>query len=193
MKNTNPFTAIAFVALLLAGNILFSGQLMALETQRKTLHDFVVYDIFGDKFDLSNLKGKKVMVVNTASRCGLTRQFQELEELYRTYQDRGFVVIGFPANNFMNQEPGTNEEILEFCQQNFGVTFPMMSKISVRGDDMAPVYQWLTQKSLNGVMDAPVAWNFQKFLIDEEGLLVEMIPPREKPDSERVIRWIENK
>ncbi|HSV76225.1 MAG TPA: glutathione peroxidase [Bacteroidales bacterium] len=192
MKNTNPFTAIAFVALLLAGNILFSGQLMALETQRKTLHDFVVYDIFGDKFDLSTLKGKKVMVVNTASRCGLTRQFQELEELYRTYQDRGFVVIGFPANNFMNQEPGTNEEILEFCQQNFGVTFPMMSKISVRGDDMAPVYQWLTQKSLNGVMDAPVAWNFQKFLIDEEGRLVEMIPPREKPDSERVIRWIEN-
>lgn len=192
MKNTNPFTAIAFVALLLAGNILFSGQVMALETQRKTLHDFVVYDIFGDKFDLSTLKGKKVMVVNTASRCGLTRQFQELEELYRTYQDRGFVVIGFPANNFMNQEPGTNEEILEFCQQNFGVTFPMMSKISVRGDDMAPVYQWLTQKSLNGVMDAPVAWNFQKFLIDEEGRLVEMIPPREKPDSERVIRWIEN-
>jgi len=193
MKNLNLLAAIACVSVLLAGNILFPGQLMARENQRKTLHDFVVADIFGDKFDLSALKGKKVMVVNTASRCGLTPQFQELEELYRTYQDRGFVVIGFPANNFMNQEPGTNEEILAFCQQNFGVTFPMMSKISVRGDDMAPVYQWLTQKSLNGVMDAPVAWNFQKFLIDEEGQLVKMIPPREKPDSERVIRWIENR
>jgi glutathione peroxidase len=193
MKNLNLITVIICATVLMAGNILFPLQLLAQENQSKTLHDFVVSDIYGDKFDLSTLEGKKVMVVNTASRCGLTPQYQELEELYRAYQDRGFVVIGFPANNFMSQEPGTNEEILAFCQQNFGVTFPMMSKISVRGDDMAPVYQWLTQKSHNGVMDAQVAWNFQKFLIDEAGRLVDMIPPREKPDSERVIRWIENR
>jgi len=157
----------------------------------RPLHDFVVQDIFGDEFDLGSLSGKKVMIVNTASRCGLTPQFEQLEALYRTYADRGFVVIGFPANNFMNQEPGTNEEILEFCQANFGVTFPMMSRISVRGDDIAPVFQWLTQKSQNGVMDAEVRWNFQKFLIDGDGKLVDVLMPRERADSERVIRWLE--
>lgn len=164
---------------------------IASNPQQKTLHDFVVQDIFGDEFDLGSLSGKKVMIVNTASRCGLTPQFEQLEALYRTYADRGFVVIGFPANNFMNQEPGTNEEILEFCQANFGVTFPMMSRISVRGDDIAPVFQWLTQKSQNGVMDAEVRWNFQKFLIDGDGKLVDVLMPRERADSERVIRWLE--
>ena len=163
----------------------------ASDPQQKTLHDFVVQDIFGDTFDLGSLSGKKVMIVNTASRCGLTPQFEQLEALYRAYLDRDFVVIGFPANNFMNQEPGSNEEILEFCQANFGVSFPMMSKISVRGDDIAPVFEWLTQKSLNGVMDAEVRWNFQKFLIDRDGKLVGVLMPRERADSERVIRWLE--
>lgn len=154
------------------------------------LHDFAVEDIYGDPFDLSSLKGQKVMVVNTASKCGLTPQYEALEQLYQEYAAYGFVVIGFPANNFMNQEPGTNEEIITFCEENFGVSFPMMSKISVRGDDMAPLYEWLTKKENNGMMDAQVSWNFQKFLIDEEGRLVDMIPPREDPLSERVTNWI---
>lgn len=156
----------------------------------KTLHDFKVQDIYGDEFDLSHLKGKKVMVVNTASKCGLTPQFESLEKLYRTYSSENFVIIGFPANNFMNQEPGTNEDIIAFCEENYGVTFPMMSKISVKGDDIHPLYQWLTQKEKNGVSDSEVAWNFQKYLIDEEGNLVKYFSPRHDPLSEEIVSWI---
>ncbi len=155
-----------------------------------TLHDFVVEDIYGDKFDLAQLEGSKVMVVNTASECGLTPQYEKLEALYSDYRDQGFVVIGFPANNFMNQEPGTTEEIAAFCQENYGVSFPMMSKISVKGSDMAPVYEWLTQKDLNGVKDSEIQWNFQKFLIDEKGQLVDVLSPRESPLSDEVVTWI---
>lgn len=155
-----------------------------------SFHDFVVQDIYGDDFHLADFKGSKVMVANTASRCGLTPQYEELEQLYREYSGYGFVVIGFPANNFMNQEPGTNEEIITFCQENYGVSFPMMSKISVKGNDIAPLYAWLTQKELNGKMDSRVSWNFQKYLIDETGQLVDMLSPRESPLSEKVIDWI---
>ncbi len=155
-----------------------------------TLHDFVVEDIYGDAFDLAQLEGSKVMVVNTASECGLTPQYEKLEALYREYSDHGFMVIGFPANNFMNQEPGTNEEIAAFCQENYGVSFPMMSKISVKGSDIAPVYEWLTQKDLNGVKDSEIQWNFQKFLIDEKGQLVDVLSPRESPLSDEVVSWI---
>jgi glutathione peroxidase len=167
-----------------------SSTVFAQDDARKTLHDFKVEDIYGDPFDLSSLAGKKVMVVNTASKCGLTPQFEDLEKLYQEYRESGFVIIGFPANNFMNQEPGSNEEIIEFCQSNYGVSFPMMTKISVKGDDMAPLYQWLTQKSQNGKLDAKVTWNFQKFLIDEQGNLVDVLSPREKPYSEKVIAWL---
>ncbi|MFO7979038.1 MAG: glutathione peroxidase [Bacteroidales bacterium] len=156
-----------------------------------TFHDFQVETITGEQLDLSSFEGKKVMVVNTASKCGFTPQYEVLEELYQKYADQGFVVIGFPANNFNNQEPGTDEEIMEFCQNTFQVTFPMMSKISVKGEDQAPLYRWLTNKEYNGKVDAEVAWNFQKFLIDEQGQLVDFLPPRESPMSERVIRWIE--
>ncbi len=155
-----------------------------------TLHNFVVDDIFGDPFDLSQLKGKKVMVVNTASKCGLTPQYEQLEELYSTYGGDNFVIIGFPANNFMNQEPGSNEEIITFCQENYGVTFPMMSKVSVKGRDIAPVYEWLTSKELNGKMDVSISWNFQKFLVDEDGQLVDVLSPRESPMSDQVISWL---
>jgi glutathione peroxidase len=103
------------------------------------------------------------------------------------------VILGFPANNFLSQEPGTNDEIKTFCQVNYGVTFPMMSKISVKGDDIAPLYRWLTKKSENGVLDAPVTWNFQKFLIDENGRLVASAPPKESPSSPRILNWIEGK
>jgi glutathione peroxidase len=147
----------------------------------------------GEPFDFSSLKGKKVMVVNTASKCGLTPQYEQLEALYKQYGPNGFVIIGFPANNFLKQEPGTADEIKEFCQRNYGVTFPMMNKISVKGSDMDPVYKWLTQKALNGVMDSEVGWNFQKYLIDEQGRLVDMIPPRDKPDSEKILNWLNAK
>ena len=156
----------------------------------RTLHDFTVTDIDGNEFNLATLKGKKVLVVNVASRCGLTPQYEELQKLYSTYQDKNFTVIGFPANNFNNQEPGTNQEIKEFCTGNFGVTFPMMDKISVKGDEMAPLYSWLTQKDENGVLDQEVTWNFQKYMIDEQGHLVDVVMPRESPLSDKIIDWI---
>lgn len=175
-----------FGIVLITITIAASGNSLA----KGSLHDFVVEDIYGDEFDLAQFEGSKVMVVNTASECGLTPQYEKLEALYREYSDRGFVVIGFPANNFMNQEPGTNEEIAAFCQENYGVSFPMMSKISVKGSDMAPVYAWLTQKELNGVKDSEIQWNFQKYLIDEKGQLVDVLSPRESPLSETVVSWI---
>jgi glutathione peroxidase len=149
-------------------------------------YDFKVKTLEGQPFDFASLKGKKVMIVNTASKCGNTPQYKDLEELYEKYGKDNFVIIGFPANNFAGQEPGTNAEIREFCTQTYGVTFPMMEKISVKGSDMHPVYQWLTSKAKNGVRDSEVKWNFQKYLIDEKGNLVDVIDPKEKPGSEKV-------
>lgn len=157
---------------------------------QKTLYDFKVKTIEGKDFDLSGLKGKKVLIVNVASKCGLTPQYEDLQKLYETYGGKDFAILGFPANNFMNQEPGTNEEIMEFCDSRYGVTFQMMDKISVKGNDIHPLYQWLTQKSQNGVLDADVSWNFQKFMVDENGSLVDFASPREKPFSDKIIAWI---
>lgn len=152
--------------------------------------DFTVKDTYGNDFDLKQLKGKKVMVVNTASKCGLTPQYKKLQELYTKYKDDGFVIIAFPANNFGRQEPGTNKEIQEFCSSKYGIDFPIMSKISVKGSDIHPLYQWLTRKSENGILDAPVRWNFQKFLIDESGQIVKSIPPQIAPDAKQITNWI---
>jgi glutathione peroxidase len=163
---------------------------VSLVAQSSGFYDFKVKTLEGQEFDFSSLKGKKVMVVNVASKCGLTPQYKDLEEVYEKYQSDNFVIIGFPANNFMNQEPGTATEIRKFCTDNYGVSFPLMEKISVKGDDMHPVYQWLTSKSKNGVSDSEVSWNFQKYLIDEKGNLIEVIPPKEKPTSDKVIAWI---
>lgn len=157
---------------------------------QSSFYDYTVKTIDGAVFNLSTLKGKKVMVVNTASKCGFTPQYEGLEKLYEKYKDQNFVIIGFPANNFMHQEPGTNEEIKEFCKKNYGVSFPMMAKISVKGEDMAPIYKWLTTAELNGVMDSEVKWNFQKYLIDEKGNLVKVIYSKEKPMSEGITSWI---
>ncbi|MBW8325432.1 MAG: glutathione peroxidase [Prolixibacteraceae bacterium] len=157
---------------------------------QKSFYDFKVKDIEGGDFNLSSLKGKKVLVVNTASKCGLTPQYKQLQALFETYGGDKFTIIGFPANNFMKQEPGTDTEIAEFCEKNYGVTFQMMSKISVKGDDVHPLYQWLTQKSQNGVLDSEVKWNFQKYLIDENGKLVDMVEPKVKPDDEKIVSWI---
>jgi len=161
-------------------------------TVKKTFHDFTVTTIDGSEFPLSQLKGKKVLVVNTASKCGYTPQYEDLEKLYQTYGGDKFTVIGFPANNFMKQEPGTNEEIKQFCTVNYGVTFPMMAKISVKGDDIAPLYSWLTKKEENGVMDAPVKWNFQKFMIDENGNLAGMATSGDNPMSDKIVNWVKN-
>ena len=159
-------------------------------SQDKTFHDFSSTTIDGKMIDMSSFKGKKVLVVNTASRCGLTPQYEELEELYKTYGGENFIIIGFPANNFLSQEPGTNDEIKEFCQVNYGVTFQMMSKISVKGKDIDPIYKWLTSKDENGVMDSKVSWNFQKYMIDEEGRLVDYASPKESPLSDKIVNWI---
>lgn len=161
--------------------------------QSNSIHQFSVSTINGDKMDLSSLKGKKVLVVNTASKCGLTPQYKELEALYKKYGGDKFIIIGFPANNFLRQEPGSDKEIKDFCEVNYGVTFPMMSKISVKGKDIHPLYEWLTQKKLNGVMDSEVKWNFQKYMIDENGLLVGVVDPKESPQSEKITNWIEGK
>jgi glutathione peroxidase len=161
------------------------------DSKMKTLHDFKAETLDGETFDFSTLKGKKVMIVNTASECGLTPQYEILQEVYEEYGGENFEIIGFPANNFGNQEPGTDEEIIGFCQKNYGVTFTMMSKISVKGDDQHPIYQWLTQKSENGVGDFEVKWNFHKFLIDEEGNLVRDVHPQTLPAEPEVIDWIE--
>lgn len=159
---------------------------------QKSFYDFKLKDIDGKDFDLSSLKGKKVLVVNTASKCGLTPQYEQLQELFEKFGGDKFTIIGFPANNFANQESGTNEEIEEFCQKNYGVTFTMMDKISVKGADIHPLYQWLTQKSKNGVLDSEVGWNFQKYLIDEKGNLVKMVEPKVKPNDEQILSWITN-
>jgi glutathione peroxidase len=161
--------------------------------QQTNFYSFKTKDIDGKAFDLSSLKGKKVLVVNTASKCGNTPQYKDLQELYLKYGGDKFVIIGFPANNFMSQEPGSNSDIKQFCTENYQVTFPMMQKISVKGDDIDPIYKWLTTKSLNGKMDAPVSWNFQKFMIDEKGNLVDMVSPRTKPTDDQIVKWITGK
>jgi len=158
-------------------------------SQTTGFYDFKVKTLEGDNFDFASLKGKKVMIVNTASKCGQTPQYKDLEELHGMYGDK-LVIIGFPANNFANQEPGSATEIRQFCSANYGVTFPMMEKISVRGDKMHPLYQWLTSKEKNGVMDSEVKWNFQKYLIDENGKLVDVLLSREKPGSDKTIAWL---
>lgn len=158
--------------------------------EMKTFHDFTMTTLDGKEFDLSQLKGKKVMVVNTASECGLTPQYENLEEVYKEFGGDKFTIIGFPANNFGGQEPGSDAEIATFCSKNYGVTFPMFSKISVKGDDQHPLYQWLTKKELNGVSDAEMVWNFQKFLIDENGNWVKNVHPQTLPADEEILKWI---
>lgn len=159
----------------------------------ENIYQFKVADINGNPFDFANLKGKKILIVNTASECGLTPQYKDLQAIYNKYQDKNFVIVGFPANNFGAQEPGNNTEIATFCERNYGVSFPMMAKISVKGEDMDPVYQFLTQKSKNGLQDSQVEWNFQKYLIDEQGHLVKVISPRTLPTDSEIISWIEKK
>jgi glutathione peroxidase len=167
--------------------------LMAVFTfAQNTIYSYKVKDIDGNEFDFASLKGKKIMIVNTASKCGFSPQYEELQQLYKKYKDQGFVIVGFPANNFKEQEPGTDKEIAQFCTLEYGVTFPMMSKVSVKGDDMAPIYKFLTQKKLNGEEDSSVKWNFQKYLIDENGHLYDYYSPWRSPDAKGIVNWIKS-
>lgn len=161
-------------------------------SQSDGFYSFKVKTLEGSDFDFASLKGKKVMIVNTASKCGYTPQYEDLEALHRQFGSQ-LVIIGFPANNFMNQEPGTALEIRQFCSDKYDVTFPLMEKISVKGDDIHPLYQWLTSKERNGVMDSEVKWNFQKYLIDENGKLIDVLYSKEKPGSEKVLAWLSAK
>jgi len=170
-----------------------SNENMNTETQVETIYQFKVKDLYGKEFDFTSLKGKKILIVNTASECGLTPQYKDLEAIYEKYKNKNFIIVGFPANNFGSQEPGSNEQIAKFCQLNYGVTFPMMSKISVKGNDKHPVYQFLTQKSKNGLQDSEVEWNFQKYLINEEGVLVKVLSPRVLPTDAAIVGWINGK
>jgi glutathione peroxidase len=155
------------------------------------LHQFSVTDIRGREVDLARYRGKTVLVVNVASRCGHTPQYAGLQDLYDRYKDRGLVVIGFPANNFGNQEPGSNEQIREFCTSRYSVTFPMMSKISVKGTDQSPLYAWLTDKEIQGEHGGPITWNFNKFLIGPDGRVLERLASKVKPTDPRLTRAIE--
>ena len=157
----------------------------------KTFYDFQVQNLEGEEVNFDQFRGKKVLIVNTASRCGFTHQYEDLQKLYTEYKDQNFTIVGFPANNFLQQEPGSDEKIRNFCTKKYGVSFPMMSKISVKGKDMHPVYKWLTLKEQNGKMDSSVKWNFQKYMVNEDGGLEGMLPPKTEPYDPQIIEWIE--
>ena len=160
------------------------------ELMGKTIYDYKVDALEeGKTINFADFKGKKILVVNTASECGFTPQYADLEKLYEEYKDQ-LVIVGFPANNFGGQEPGTNVEIGAFCQKNYGVTFPMAAKVSVKGDDTAPIFKFLTEKQLNGVKDSKILWNFTKFLIDENGKLVDSFVSNVKPTDEAITKYL---
>ena len=151
------------------------------------LYDFSFETITGQPFDVESLKGKKVLIVNTASECGLTPQFDQLEDLYDEYKSDKFEILGFPSNDFGEQDPGSNDEIAAFCRKNYGVTFPMMSKIVVKGEGQHPLFQWLTSKT-----GEDVKWNFHKFLVDETGAFVRDVHPQTLPIDETILSWIQS-
>ena len=165
--------------------------LLTAATPTKVVYDFTMKDIDGKDVSLGQYKGKVLLIVNVASLCGNTPQYKDIEALYEKYQSKGLVVLGFPANNFMSQEPGDNKEIKEFCTKEYAVKFPMFSKISVKGKDIAPLYTYLTQKSENGTLDAPVTWNFQKFLVSKNGQVITSFSPKTKVTETNVVAEIE--
>ncbi|TVR79580.1 MAG: glutathione peroxidase [Chitinophagaceae bacterium] len=159
-------------------------------TTMPNLYNIEVENIYGEKLELGQFKDNVLVIVNVASKCGLTPQYEELQAFYEEYNSLGVEVLGFPANNFMNQEPGSDEEILEFCQANFGVSFPMFSKISVKGSDQHPLYTFLTKKEKNGVLESDVSWNFQKYIIGKDGVLIATVAPRTSIFDDEVLKII---
>lgn len=153
-----------------------------------SIYNFKVTGLSGETIDFKKFKGKKIMIVNTASKCGNTPQYAELQQLHEKYKNK-LVIIGFPANNFKEQEQGTNAEIQEFCKRNYGVTFPMAEKVSVKGDDIAPLFQYLVDEAKKKGIEDPIKWNFTKFLLDEKGELITVIHNKTKPMSEEVLKY----
>ncbi|MBM6499195.1 MULTISPECIES: glutathione peroxidase [Flavobacterium] len=196
MKKLSLFLLISFLILSCQnqaqnqGNTAQKSNKKTTTMEKQTIYQFKVTDLYGNEFDFASLKGKKILIVNTASECGLTPQYKDLEAIYGKYKEKNFVIVGFPANNFGAQEPGSNEQIAAFCQKNYGVTFPMMEKISVKGNDKHELYQFLTEKSKNGLQDSDVEWNFQKYLINENGELVKVLSPRVLPTDTEIVGWI---
>lgn len=158
-------------------------------TPMKSIYEYKVESLDGKEINFADFKGKKILIVNTASECGFTPQYADLEKVSEQYKDE-LVVVGFPANNFGGQEPGSNAEIGAFCEKNFGVTFPMAAKVSVKGDDAAPIFKYLTQKELNGVKNTSILWNFTKFLLDENGKLIDSFVSTTKPSSEAITKYL---
>lgn len=159
--------------------------LSGLITAAMTIYDFKVTSLEGGSIDFSKYKGKKILIVNTASECGFTPQYSELQELYKKYE-KNLVIVGFPANNFGGQEPGSNTEIKSFCQKNYGVTFPMAEKVSVKGDDIHPLFKYLIEESEKLGVSDPIKWNFTKFLLDENGKLIAVFESKIKPMDDRI-------
>lgn len=170
---------------------LLNGQNNFPDLKETSIYDFKMKTITGIEKSIADYKGKVIIIVNVASKCGLTPQYKELEEVYQKYKDKNLAILGFPANEFLAQEPGTNQEIAEFCQMNYGVSFDMYSKIVVKGPEMHPFYQFLTQKKYNGLQDADIKWNFQKFIIDKQGKIVKVVSPREHINSQENMQYIE--
>jgi glutathione peroxidase len=185
-KNKMKKFIVACAALILVSFILPSKKHNLIKT---SIYQFKVEGLSGGKIDFSQFKGKKILIVNTASKCGFTPQYEYLEKLYQQYKDK-LVIVGFPANNFGSQEPGTNDEIKAFCTKNYGVTFPMAAKVSVKGDDIAPIFKWLTNKTENGVLDADIKWNFTKFLLDEHGNMIAKFDSNVGPMSEDIVKYL---
>lgn len=183
-----------FLLLTIAGSIFLVYAFMSRKGKpTSSIHQFKTKTLEGLDFDMASLKGKKVLIVNTASKCGFTPQYKELVNLYQKYKDKNFVIIGFPCNQFGGQEPGTSSEIHDFCTKNYGVTFLMMEKVNVKGDSICDIYKWLTNKSQNGVMSSSVKWNFQKYMIDENGFLVDYVLSFKSPLNSKITKWIEGK
>ena len=173
-------------------SLLIAGLLAGHADSGDSIYDFTVNDIDGNEVSLESYRGKVILIVNVASKCGFTPQYEGLQSLYEKYRDRGFVVIGFPANNFLGQEPGTDQEIKDFCTLNFGVSFPMFSKISVKGKDIHPLYRYLTNKKTNPEFGGSIKWNFTKFLVDREGKIVARFQSKQNPESSTVVEALES-
>jgi glutathione peroxidase len=191
-KLTSVFTGLVVCAALMTA--VFPGHVNGARDsgeKMNSIYDFTLKDIDHKEVNLGQYRGKVVLVVNVASRCGFTPQYEGLQKLYLKYKDRGFIILGFPANNFMAQEPGTDEEIKTFCSAKYNVTFPIFSKISVKGEDIHPLYRFLTSKETNPEFGGDIKWNFSKFLLDKSGKIVARFDPAVKPESDPVVQAIE--
>jgi glutathione peroxidase len=181
--------SLAICAIVLAGFQCNQPAGQPMPISAKSLHDFKIAGLSGDSIDFNAYSGKYVLCVNVASKCGYTPQYKGLQELYTKFQDK-LVIVGFPCNQFLGQEPGTPEEISDFCEKNYGVTFPLTEKIDVKGKNQHPIYQWLTSKSLNGMQDENVKWNFHKFLIGPDGKWLAAFPSNVEPDSPEIAKYL---